>query len=105
LDALQALRLPATLAVRALGMHDAASGRHPVDVARRDRLHEAEAVAMHDAALEEIGDGGEADMRMRAHVDAAAGRELDRAELVEEDERPDHTALRRRQHALHGEAV
>ena len=44
-------------------------------------------------------------MRVRAHVDAAAGRELDRTELVEEDERADHAARRRRQHALHREAV
>ncbi len=33
----------------------------------------AEAVAMHDLAVEQIGDGGEADMRMRPHVDAVAG--------------------------------
>src|SRR5215471_7909365 len=86
-------------------MDDAAAGRHPVDVTGRDRLHVAEAVAMDDAALEEIGDGGEADMWMRAHVDAAADRELDRAELVKEDEGAHHAALRRRQHALHRETV
>jgi hypothetical protein len=105
LDALQALRAPACLGIGAFGVDDAAAGRHPVDVAGRDRLDEAEAVAMDDFTREEIGDGGEADMRVRANVDAAAGRELDRAELVEEDERADHAALRRRQHALHREAV
>jgi hypothetical protein len=60
---------------------------------------------MDDAALEEIGDGGEADMRMRAHVEAAAGRQLDRPELIEEDEGADHAPLRHWQHAPHREAV
>ena len=71
----------------ALGMHDAAPGRHPVDGAGPDRQRGAEAVAMHDLAVEQIGDGGEPDMRMRPHVDAVAGLEHRRAEMVEEDER------------------
>ena len=44
-------------------------------------------------------------MRMRADVDALAGQELDRPHLVEEDERPDHLALRDGQHAADLEAA
>ena len=43
-------------------------------------------------------------MRVRAHVDAVAGAELGRAHVVEEDERPDHAALRRGQGASHRES-
>ena len=50
---------------------------------------------MLELAAEEVGDGREADMGMRADVDALAGDELGRPHLVEEDERPDHLALRR----------
>src|SRR6185312_10730117 len=61
----------------------------------------AEAVAMHDLALEQVGDGGEPDMRVRPHVHAGAAGEYRRTEMIEEDERPDHAALRRRQRAMH----
>ena len=44
---------------------------------------------MHLRAREKIGDGGEPDMGMRPHVDAAAWREIHRAEIIEEDEGPD----------------
>ena len=60
---------------------------------------------MHDAAVEEIGDGREPDMRMRPHVHALAGDELHRPHLVEEDERPDHLPLAMRQRAPHLEAA
>ena len=57
---------------RALGMDDAAARRHQVHVAGRDHHFGAERVAVPDLAVEEIGDGGEPDMRMRPHVDAPA---------------------------------
>ena len=60
---------------------------------------------MHDLAVEQIGDGGEPDMRMRAHVEAVAGLEHGRPEMIEEHERADHARLRRRQRAPHREAV
>src|SRR5207247_10720097 len=43
-----------------------------------DELLRAEAVAMEELALEEIGHGSEADVRMRWHVDPLAGSEEDR---------------------------
>ena len=60
---------------------------------------------MHDLAVEQIGDGGKPDMRMRPHVEPVAGAELGRPEMIEENERPDHARARRRQCAAHREAV
>ncbi len=44
-------------------------------------------------------------MRMRTHIEAGAGAEYGRAEVIEEHERADHARLRRRQRAPHREAV
>ena len=52
-----------------------------------------------DVYIEQIGDGGQADMGMGAHIDALAGREFHRAEIVEEDERPDAAPRNLRQEA------
>ena len=106
--ALQAQHLLAARALhirRPLGMGDAAPGRHQVHRAGLDFLDIALAVAVHDAAVEQIGDGGEPDMRMRANVHALAGHELHRPEMIEEDEGPDHLALAVRQRAAHLESV
>ena len=54
---------------------------------------------MRDLAVEQIGDGGKPDMRMRPHIDAGAGAKLDRPHFVEKHEGPDHAPLRRRQRA------
>ena len=94
-------------ALEALRMRDAAARRHPVHLAGPDRLLGADAVAMHDLAVEQIGDGRQPDVRMRPHVDRArnARREIDRTHVIEEDERPDHAPLRERQHASDLEAA
>src|SRR5262249_6882955 len=78
-------------------------GLHPVDVAGLDGGEGAEAVAVHDLAVEQIAHRGEPDVRMRPHVDALARAKLGRPEMVEEDERPDHAPLGRGQRAPHGE--
>ena len=93
------------LARLALGMHDAAPRRHQVDLARPDRRYRAQAVAVPHLALEQEGHRGEPDVRVRAHVDAIADQELRGPHLVEEDERPDHLLLRRRQRAAHLEGA
>jgi hypothetical protein len=50
---------------------------------------------MEDSAVEQVGHGGEPDMRMRPHLHAvAARRNVHRAEMVEEDERPAITPAR-----------
>ena len=95
----------AQLGRRALRVRDPAARRHPVDVARPDRLHRAEAVAVEDLAVEEIRHRREPDVRMRPHVEPLARREARRPHVVEEDERPDHLLRDRRQHAPDGEAA
>ena len=81
-------------------MGDAVAGGHQIDRARLDRREGAERIAMVDRAGEQIGDGGEVDVRVRPHVDALAGRQLRRAHLVEEDERADRRALAMGQGAM-----
>lgn len=87
--------------LEALAVRDAAARGHPVDFVRVDLLFDAQAVAMHDPAREQIGHRRQADMRMRAHVDAAvdARGQVERSDVVEEDERPHHAPLGERQHA------
>ena len=77
---------------RALGMDDAAPGGHQIHRARRDFLHIRQTVAMQNASVEKIGDGRKPDMGMRTHVHPLPRRELNRAEMIVEDERPDHLA-------------
>src|SRR5271166_3733926 len=99
LDAEQAVRRLAGGGARPLGVGDPAPRHHPVDGTGEDDLVRAQAVAVLDLAAEEVGDGREADMGMRADVDAPARDELSRSHLVKEDKRPDHLALRRRKRA------
>ena len=72
-------------------------GGHPVHLAGIDGLEAAQAVAMKDLALEQIGDRGQADMGVRANIDAFARAEHRGTHLVPENEGPDHLALRRGQ--------
>ncbi|MNT36887.1 hypothetical protein D3C72_1729980 [compost metagenome] len=78
---------------RALGMGDAAAGGHPVDIAGADHLVRTQRVTVADGARPQIGDGGQADMRMRAHVDGRTGVHERRAHLVDEHERADAAGL------------
>jgi hypothetical protein len=87
------------IAVDPLGMGDAVTRRHQVDRAGLDPLVGAEAVAMVELALEEIGHRRQADVGMRTNVDPLPGEKLRRSHLVEEDERPEHLARARRQGA------
>ena len=89
----------------AFRMCNAAPGGHEVHCAGSDLECVAFAVAMHDAAVEKIGDSGKSDVGVRAHVQALPGNELNRSHLIEENERADHLALAVRQRATHREAV
>ena len=73
LQAVDRLAVDASFGPRALGMDDAAPGRHPVDFARSDRDRGTEAVAVHDLAVEQICNGGEANMRVRADIRCRRG--------------------------------
>ena len=80
-------------------------GRHPVDRAGLDALHGAQAVPVHHRAFEQIGDGREADVRMRPHVVVVAGTRGDRPEVVEEHERADRLPRESGQQPAHREAA
>src|ERR1700739_4171867 len=90
---------------RTLGVYDAAPGRHPIDRARPDRQRGAETVAMYDLAVEQIGDSGKTDMRMRPYIDPLAGLEHGGSEMVEENKRPGHARAGRRQGPMHLKAA
>ncbi len=90
---------------RSLGVNDAASGCHPVDVAGPDRLFEAETVAVQNFAFEQVGEGSETDMRVRADVDPVAAQELGWTHMVEENKGPDRSQSRRRQDAAYGQSA
>ena len=93
LQAVAAVRAGRQVLGRALGVDDAAPGRHPVDGAGLDPLDHAGRVAMHHRAVEQVGERRQADVRMRADVVVGAGRDVDRAEVVEEHERPDRAPV------------
>src|SRR5262245_34098078 len=97
LQAVDQLAVNASLWPGALGMHDAASGGHPVDLAGLDRHGGAEAVTVHDLAIEEIGYGGEADMRVWANVETIARVEFRRSKMIEKDKWPNHAGPSGRQ--------
>jgi hypothetical protein len=81
-------------------MGDAATCGHPVDVARSDRLHRSQTVAMLDLTLEEIGDRGETDVRMRRDVDALPRSEVHLTHVIEEREGPDRASPGRWEHPV-----
>ena len=56
---------------------------------------------MDEAAVEEVGHRGQADVRVRRDVGAAPGAQLLGTDEVGEDERPDHPAGVERQQPIH----
>ena len=60
---------------------------------------------MDDFAPDQVGDRGQPDVRVRPYVDPLAEQELGRPHLVEEDERPNHLPLCRRQRPAHLETA
>ncbi len=62
---------------------------------------ESQAVAVQHLTVEEVGDGRQADVRVRPHVYALARFEFGGAHVVQEDEGPHHPPFRVGQHPLH----
>ena len=62
---------------------------------------------MHDLAFEQVRQCRQPDMRMRTHIDAArnAGVEVQRTEVIEEDERTHHPPLGKGKHAADDESA
>src|SRR4030095_8438738 len=89
----------------ALRVNDAASRGHPINFTRLERLHRAEAVAMHDLAGEHVGDRCKTDMRMWAHFKGPALNQLQWAELIKENKGTHRSAFGRWQCPHHVEAA
>src|ERR1700743_3178356 len=83
-------------ALESFRMGNPSAGRHPVALPRAKGLLRANAVPVHDLAVEQIGDRGEAYMGMRSHVHRPwyAPRKLHRSHMIEKNKRPDHPPLR-----------
>ena len=65
-------------------MRDAVAGGHQVQLARADHLLGAEAVAVQDFAGQQPGDGLQADVGMRADVEAVVFGDRGGSHLVDE---------------------
>ena len=76
-----------------LDMGDGTAGGHPADLAGADQLIRAEAVLVLQLPLEQVGEGGQADMRVLVDIHTAASRVGVFQNMVEEHERPDAAAL------------
>lgn len=82
-------------------MDDPMAGGHQIHRARLDHQIAAQRIAVPDRTIEQIGDGRQVDMRMRAHIDPGSGQELRRTHLVEEYEGADHRPLLVGQRPMH----
>ena len=87
LDAVRAATGPHERLGRHLVVQDAGAGGHPLRVAFADDPAAAVRVVVLDHAVDHVGDGLEAAVRVPRRADRLVRRVLDRAELVEEEER------------------
>ena len=85
-------------------MNDPTSRGHPVDFAWDDGLNGTQTIAVYQLTFEQVGDGGQIDVRMRTYVDSAAWQELRRAHVIEEDEGSHRPSRYRRQNSPHFES-
>ena len=76
-----------------LGMDDSAPCGHEIHCPRADGLHDAQAVAVNDFPVEQVGNGGDADMRVRTHGYARSRREFGGPHVIEKHERTHHSAF------------
>lgn len=86
-------------------MGDAFASSHPVDLTGVDHLVCANAVAMLKFAVEQICDRSQADVGVRAYVNATVVDELRRAHLIKENKGANHLPIRRWQGAAHFKAT
>ena len=93
LDAVQ-IRNNIQVIASTLRVDNASAGGHEIYGARPNRLDETQAISMHDLSLEEIGNGCDANVRVRSHVDSLAGWKFCGAHVIEENERSNHAPLR-----------
>lgn len=83
----------------ALDVGDGAAGGHPADISGVHHLVGTQAVLVLEFSFEQVGEGGQADMRMLADIHASPGRVGGLQHVIEEHERPDAAAFGGRQWA------
>ncbi|CAH1747806.1 protein of unknown function [Thauera humireducens] len=86
-------------------MGDAMSSGHQIDLAGADDLLVAQAVAVQDLALDQPGEGLQADVWVRADMHAFAWFEVHRAGVVEKAPGADHPLLAIGERTAHEHAV
>src|SRR5579859_3751702 len=86
-------------------MDDAGSGRHPLGVAVRDDAPAPGRVAVHELAVDHVGDGLESAVRVVRRALRLARRVLHLPHLVEEDERVRERPREAGERAADGEAL
>src|SRR5215471_13302160 len=91
------------IALRHLLMEDAASGGHPLHIARTEAAAIAEAVAVVDASREDIGDCLDAAVRMPREAREIIARVVV-AEIVEQQERIEVCCIAEAERALEPDA-
>lgn len=79
--------------------------RHPVDVAWRDQLHAADAVAVQKVAFQQVAHSGQADVRVTADIAVRFGAQSDGAHVVKKHKGADRPLERSRQHTAHLQAL
>ncbi len=84
-----------------LRMCDSTPGCHEVNGTGLNGLYVTQVVAVHDLSFEEVGNGRETYVRMRAHGDAFSGWKFGRSHMIEENKRSDHASLCRGQNTTH----
>src|SRR5690554_2290342 len=82
-------------------MHNTMPGHHQIDIARADGLQAPEGIAMQYFAFKQVSDGSNTNMRVRAHIDAVAGRKVRRAHVIKENPGPDHLLPHYRKYSSH----
>lgn len=86
----------------AFDVGNGAAGGHPADVTGLYHLIGAKAVLVQEFAFKQVGEGGQANMRMLADIHAAARGIAGLEHMVEKHEGPDATAFPRGQRAQDG---
>lgn len=89
LQAVGSLVLPELLGRRTFDVGNGAPCGHPADIARAHQLVRTQAVLVLQLAFEQVGEGGQADMRMLGNVHAFAGRVVMLQHMIEEHEGAD----------------
>ncbi len=89
----------------ALGMNDATAGGHEVDGTGVNLDVCADGIAVKDSALDEVSEGGEANVRMREDVEILVLGECDWAHVIDINEGANHPFLAKREQTANEECT